>query len=227
MLLVGTDSLAAKVIHRLGIYVVCGVALPWGYVLLVERGKLADLGLTREKLWLSLAINIILAALMSLVIIFEADLRAIHWGDLAKAAVALVGAGGLFEAFLYYGFIHRRLDKAFGMIPAIFLTSLIYVSWHTGTQLPLEANPLGAVWKLFWVGVMYQSVFSLTHNLWIIWPFFHGVGVMIDFAVNIGATERVAAEYPWAVGTLLLMAVIGTLLIRVAPRCPEKPPLPG
>ncbi len=227
MLLVGTESLAAKWIHRLGIYVVCGVALPWGYVLLVERGKLSDLGLMREKLGTSLAINVILAALMSLIIIFEADLRTIHWGDFAKAAVALVGAGGLFEAFLYYGFIHRRLDDAFGMVPAIFLTSLIYVTWHTGTQLPLETDPVGAVWKLFWVGVMYQSVFSLTHNLWIIWPFFHGVGVMIDFAVNIGATNRVAAEFPAAVGTLLGMAGVGILLILIARQRLKQSSLPG
>jgi membrane protease YdiL (CAAX protease family) len=218
MLLVGTESLAAKLIHHVGIYVLCGVALPWGYVLLVERGKLSDLGLTREKLGISLTINIILAALMSLIIIFEADLAAMHWGDFAKAAVALAGAGGLFEAFLYYGFIHRRLDKAFGMAPAIFLTSLLYVTWHMGMQLPLEADPVGAVWKLFWVGVMYQSVFSLTHNLWIIWPFFHGVGVMIDFVVNIGATSRVAAEFPWTVGTLLGMAAAGLLVMQVARR---------
>ena len=218
LLLVGTTSLAGRLIHQLGIYVVCGVALPWGYVLLVEHGKLADLGLTREKLGMSLAVNVVLAVLMSLIIIFEADLSAIHWDNFAKAAVALVGAGGLFEAFLYYGFIHRRLDKAFGMVPAIFLTALIYVTWHTGTQLPLEADPLGAVWKLFWVGVMYQSVFALTHNLWIIWPFFHAVGVMIDFTVNIGATDRVAAGFPWAVGTLLAMAAVGLLIIQVAQR---------
>ena len=222
LLLVGTTSLAGRLIHQLGIYIVCGLALPWGYVLLVERGKLADLGLTREKLGQSLAINVILAALMSLIIIFEADLRAIHWGDFAKAAVALAGAGGLFEAFLYYGFIHRRLDKAFGMAPAIFLTSLIYVTWHTGTQLPLEADPLGAVWKLFWVGVMYQSVFALTHNLWIVWPFFQAVGVMIDFAVNIGKVGQVAAGFPWAVGTLLAMAVVGLLIMQIARRC-QKP----
>ena len=225
MLLVGTDSLAAKLIHRLGIYVVCGVALPWGYVLLVERGKLSDLGLTREKLGLSLALNVILAVLMSPIIIFQADLAAIHWGDFAKAAVALNGAGGLFEAFLYYGFIHRRLDKAFGMVPAIFLTSLIYVTWHTGTQLPLEADPLGALWKLLWVGVMYQSVFSLTHNLWIIWPFFHGVGVMIDFAINIGEVNRVAAGFPWAVGTLLAMAVVGWGIVRAARRGQRPKPI--
>ncbi|MBN2393192.1 MAG: hypothetical protein JXR84_20850 [Anaerolineae bacterium] len=218
LLFVGTTSLAGRLIHQIGIYVMCGVVLPWGYVLLVERGKLADLGLTREKLGLSLAINVILAALMSLIIIFEADLAAMHWGNFAKAAVALAGAGGLFEAFLYYGFIHSRLDKAFGMVPAIFLTSLIYVTWHTGTQLPLEADPLGAVWKLLWVGVMYQSVFALTHNLWIIWPFFHAVGVMIDFAVNIGEVSRVAAGFPWAVGTLLAMAAVGLLIIQVARR---------
>jgi hypothetical protein len=59
------------------------------------------------------------------------------------------------------------------------------------------------------VGVMYQSAFCLTHNLWIIRPFFHGVGVTIDFAVNISATSRVAAEFPATVATLLGMAGAG------------------
>jgi membrane protease YdiL (CAAX protease family) len=218
MLLVGTDSLAAKVIHRAGIYVLCGVAIPWGYALLVERSGLAGLGLVREKWKLSLLLNLILAGLMSLIIVFEADWNALHWGNLAKASVALVGAGGLFELFLYYGFIHLRLEKAFGMIPAIVFTALIYVAWHTGTQLPLEADPVAAVWKLLWVGVMYQAVFSLTRNLWVIWPFFHGVGVMIDFVVNIGEVDRVAADFPWAVGTLIAMAALGAALTLLSTR---------
>ncbi len=216
MLLVGPESLAAKIIHRVGIYVVCGVAIPWGYALLVERSGLAGLGLVRKKWKLSLVLNLVLAGLMSLVIVFEADWNAIHWENLAKSAVALVGAGGLFELFLYYGFIHLRLEKALGMIPAILLTALIYVTWHTGTQLPLEADPAAALWKLFWVGVMYQSVFSLTRNLWVIWPFFHGVGVMIDFVVNVGAVDRVAADFPWAVGALAAMMVVGAALMWLA-----------
>jgi membrane protease YdiL (CAAX protease family) len=137
----------------------------------------------------------------------------------------LAGAGGLFELFLYYGFGHMRLEKAFGPILAILLTSVLYVAWHTGTQLPLEADPWLAVVKLFGVGLMYQPVFSLIRNLLVIWPFSHTVGVMIDFAVNIGEVERASAAFPWAVGALALTAIMGVLLAWLARR--QTAPLPG
>jgi membrane protease YdiL (CAAX protease family) len=213
LLLFEAGSLPARLIHNGLIYVLCGCLLPWGYTLLVERNGPGALGVRRERWLPSLLLSLVLAALFSLVIVFEADLQAIHWGQFARAAVALVGAGGLFETFLYYGFIHLRLERAFGPLPAILLTAAIYVSWHTGTQLPLEADPLAAIVKLFAVGVLYQSVFSLTRNLLVIWPLFQGVGVMIDFAVNLGEVERVARGFPWAVGTLLAMALAGLGLL--------------
>lgn len=209
LLLFEAGSLPARLIHNGLIYVLCGCLIPWGYTLLVERNGPGALGVRRERWLPSLLLSLLLAGLFSLVIVFEADLQAIRWGQFARSAVALVGAGGLFEAFLYYGFIHLRLERAFGPLPAILLTAAVYVSWHTGTQLPLEADPLAAIVKLFAVGVMYQAVFSLTRNLLVIWPLFHGVGVMIDFAVNLGEVERVAQGLPWAVGTLLAMALVG------------------
>jgi len=212
ILFVGTDTLAAKVIHNGLIYVVCGFAIPWGYTLLVEQSSLAEMGLKRERWALSLVLSLVLAALFSPLIIFEGNLGGIGWAKTARAAFVLTGAGGLFELFLYYGFIHLRLEKAFGSLPAILVTSLLYVSWHTGTQLPLEPDPLVAAVKLFGVGVMYQSVFSLTRNLLIIWPFFHLSGVMIDFAVNIGAVEQISDNLPWAIGTVIAMAAVGALL---------------
>jgi membrane protease YdiL (CAAX protease family) len=130
----------------------------------------------------------------------------------------LTGAGGLFELFLYYGFIHLRLEKAFGTIPAILLTSAIYVLWHAGTQLPIEPDPLYAMYKLFWVGVMSQSLFSMTRNLLVIWPLFHAVGVMLDFAVNIGVVEEIGHELPWAVGAVIVTAVVTVGLTVVSAR---------
>jgi membrane protease YdiL (CAAX protease family) len=212
LLLFEAESTVVRLIHYGAIYVGCGVLIPWGYTLLVERAAPTAMGLKREGWLPSLIVNVVLAGLFSLIIIFEADLAAINWGDFARATVVLNGAGGLFELFLYYGFIHLRLKKAFGVIPAILGTSVIYVLWHTGTQLPLEADPLAAIVKLFAVGVLYQSVFSVTTNLLVIWPFFHGVGVMIDFAVNIGEVERVAASFPWAVGAVVVMAIVGVVL---------------
>ena len=218
LLLFEPGSLPAQIIHNGLLYVVCGAAIPWGYTILVERGTPAGLGIKRERWVLSLIISVIAAGLFMPLLLFEGDLGAVGWGNVAKASFALTGAGGLFELFLYYGFIHLRLEKAFGTIPAILLTSAIYVLWHVGTQLPLEPDPLYAVWKLFWVGVMSQSLFSLTRNLLVIWPIFHAVGVMLDFAVNIGAVEGIVHEFPWAVGVVVVVAVISVGLTVLSAR---------
>jgi len=218
LLLFEPGSLPAQLIHNGLIYVVCGAAIPWGYTVLVERETPAALGLKRERWVLSLILSLVVAGLFVPMLFFEGDLASVGWGNVARASFVLTGAGGLFELFLYYGFIHLRLEKAFGTIPAILLTSAIYVLWHTGTQLPLEPDPLYAVWKLFWVGVMSQSLFSMTRNLLVIWPLFHAVGVMLDFAVNIGAVNDIVGDLPWAVGVVATMAVITVGLTVISAR---------
>jgi membrane protease YdiL (CAAX protease family) len=222
LLLFEPGSVPAQLIHNGLIYVVCGAAIPWGYTVLVERGTPTALGLKRERWVLSLILSLAVASLFVPVLLFEGDLARVGWGDVAKASFVLTGAGGLFELFLYYGFIHLRLEKAFGTITAILLTSAIYVLWHVGTQLPLEPDPLYAMWKLFWVGVMSQSLFSITRNLLVIWPFFHAVGVMLDFAVNIGAVQDILGDFPWAVGAVVAIAVIGVGLALVSARNQER-----
>jgi membrane protease YdiL (CAAX protease family) len=158
------------------------------------------------------------AALFSPLIISEIDLRTLDWLQFGKAAFILTGTGGLFELFLYYGFIHLRLKKAFGPIPAIVGTSALYMLWHIGTQLPYEPDPVAALGKLFLVGIMYQSLFSITYNLLTIWPFFLCVGVMIDVAVNIGALEPISQQLPYTVATMMLMIVTGVVLAWIVKR---------
>jgi membrane protease YdiL (CAAX protease family) len=208
LLLFEPGSVPAMLIHNGLIYIVCGAAIPWGYTILVARETPAALGLKRKRWLLNLIISLVAAGLFTPMLFLEGNLASLGWGNVAKAAFVLTGAGGLFELFLYYGFIHLRLEKAFGTIPAILLTSAIYVLWHVGTQLPLEPDPLYAMWKLFWVGVMSQSLFSLTRNLLVIWPLFHAVGVMLDFAVNIGAVEGIGHDLPWTVGAVVAIAAI-------------------
>jgi hypothetical protein len=216
LLLFEAESPAGRLIHYGGLYVVCGVATPWGYTLLVEGERPTAMGLRREQ-WAAI-LSLVLACLFLPLLLIEGDLGAASAGQFGRAVVVLAGAGGPFELFLYYGFIHLHLEKACGTIPAVLLTSALYVSWHTGTQLPLETDPLLAVVKLLGVGLMYQSVFSLTRNLLIIWPFFHTAGVMIDFVVNIGEVDQASAAFPWAVGALVLMAALGALVAWLAQR---------
>jgi membrane protease YdiL (CAAX protease family) len=223
LLLFESGSVMAQLIHNGLIYVVCGAAIPWGYTIMVEKKTPAALGIKRERWLLSLLLSMVVAGLFVPVLIFEGDIASIDCGNIAKALIILTGAGGLFELFLYYGFIHLRLEKSFGIIPAILLTSVIYMLWHVGTQLPLESDPLSALWKLFWVGVMSQSLFSMTRNVMIIWPFMHASGVMLDFVVNIKAVDDIVGNLPWAIGTVVAIAAISGSLAFISIRNKRRP----
>ncbi len=211
LLLFSQDAPTAKFITFVLIWAACGFAAPWGYTLLIEKGRPADMGLTRKNWRASLALNVGLGGLLIGLLFFLAEVRAIEPGLFWRGAFVLL-VGGLFELFLYYGFIHLRLEKAFGTVPAILVTAAVYVLWHVGTQLPLEADPWAAVFKLWLVGVFYQSVFSLTRNLLTIWPFFMGGGVLLDFVVHLQDLKPVAGEVGWAALTVGLMAACGLAL---------------
>jgi len=65
---------------------------------------------------------------------------------------------------------------------------------------------------------MSQSLFSMTRNLLVIWPLFHAVGVMLDFAVNLDAVEGIVHELPWAVGVVVAITVIAAGLTAASTR---------
>lgn len=208
LLFIDRSTVLYRLVLYFGIWTICGIIMPWGYTLLVEKKPLSALGLKAEKLWLSLAVNLALGLLFLLMILAQTDAAAWDLSQVGRAAMVLVVCGGLFETFLFYGFIHLRLKQTFGTLPAILLTTTIYVSWHIGTQLVMESDPWMGALKLFGVGILYQSVFSLTYNLAIIWPFFMGMGVMIDFLINIGEIGVIAEAYPWALGTAGVMVLV-------------------
>jgi hypothetical protein len=127
----------------------------------------------------------------------QADISRFETRQLAAAAFTL-NVGGLFELFLYYGFIHLRLREAFGPLPAIFGTAAIYSLWHIGTELPMHADPVAALAMLLVVGVLCQSIFAITYNALAIWPLFFTAGVMNDFVVNLDLPETITTSLGWA-----------------------------
>jgi hypothetical protein len=213
ILLVGPGSSAARAIHFLVIYAVLGSAVPWGYTLLVERGSPADLGLRRQGWLRALSINLGLGMLLGFGILFGPDLEKVSARDLAAASFTLL-VGGLFELYLYFGFTHLRLERAFGPIPAIFGTAALYSLWHIGTELPLHDDPWRGLLFLFVVGVLYQSIFSLTRHLLSIWPFFFLAGVLTDF-LRLGLPDRVTSNLGWAAAGWILMLGIPLALYAV------------
>jgi len=206
-LMLRQDSLAYEIMLWLLIFGLCGFLLPFAYVFLVEHRTAAALGFHRRRLGLSLLLSLLFASATLHATLMQADLAKYPARRLLEAAFSL-NVGGLFELFLYYGFIHLRLRDAFGSLPAIVGTAAIYSLWHIGTELPMHAKPGEALVLLFLVGLLCQSVFSITYNVFIIWPLFFTAGVMHDFIVNLDLPEAVTQGLAWpAVGYALALVV--------------------
>lgn len=148
-----------------------GVGLPLYWTVVVRKRPLSDLGLTTRWLWLSLALQVIFAALQ-------------YTGTLAKSGLpgfealapllALSLAIGFFEAVFWRGWVLLRLEQAFGLIPAILLGSALYAAYHIGYAMPLDEMIF-----LFFIGVMYAVAFRLTKNVFILWPIFQPLGQLV------------------------------------------------
>lgn len=205
-LLAPQDSLTFRVILWLGIFGLCGFAIPWAWVLLVERGTPAGLGLHGRRWQRSLGISLLFASL-TLVPVLRADLSH-HAPSHILGAIVHLNVGGLFELFLYCGLLHLRLRDAFGTLPAIVGSAAIYSLWHVGTELPLHADPAGALGMLFVVGLLVHAVFATTYNALVIWPFFFTAGVMNDFLLKLDLPDTIGRDLTWpALGWALAIGV--------------------
>ncbi|MDI6603283.1 MAG: hypothetical protein QME57_04225 [Patescibacteria group bacterium] len=94
----------------------------------------------------------------------------------------LYNGGWYFKVIYFYGFLRQRFENAFGIIPGIILAALFYSFHHAGFQPEFV--------KLFFVGIMYVSVFRITKNALIISPFFWGMGACCDVLVSFGAMKE-------------------------------------
>lgn len=206
-LLLDQGSFLYEAVLWLGIFIFCGIVVPWSYVLLVEGRSPAALGLRRKDAGRSLLISSLFAAGAAFDTLQQADLSTFPVSHLVGSALQL-NVGGLFETFLYCGFLHLRLRDAFGAVPAIVASAAIYSLWHIGTELPLHANPLAALWMLFVVGLLCHSIFATTYNLLTVWPIFFTAGVMHDFVVNLDLPESVGTSPGWTlVGWILALGI--------------------
>jgi membrane protease YdiL (CAAX protease family) len=152
-----------------------GVVFVSVYVDKKGKGILADIGFTKRKLVISLVIDIVLA--IGLAAMFMKDGIPVNVLNLPNLyAASYILTAGIFEMVFIYGFLRMSFEKAFGIIPAIILTSAFYSFHHAGFQPEFM--------HLFLVGLMYCSVFYITRNMLVIFPFFWGVGALWDVIIS-------------------------------------------
>lgn len=145
-----------------------GIGLPLGWMAVIRKRPLQDLGITTRQLGLCLLLQLAFAAIQIAGTLARAELP--PYGRLLPL-LALSLATGFFEAIFWRGWVLLRLEEAFGIIPAILLGSLLYAAYHLGYAMPLEEIAF-----LFWIGVLYAVAFRLAKSIFILWPLFQPAG---------------------------------------------------
>jgi len=165
------------------IKVIIGFYVPIHYVMIRRKQGLEVFGLTKKDWKASLILGLVFAIL--LLIQFASESAEMGQEVFLRAGVLIpifyIFIAGIFEMTFIYGFLRRIFDKSFGIIPGIILTALFYSFHHAGFQPEFG--------KLIFVGIMYASIYRITNNILIVFPFFWGVGAIWDVLVNFGTTE--------------------------------------
>jgi len=164
----------------------------------------ADCGLSLRKWPIFLPINLILAGV--LLAMFLADVPIppdyrIDASTIWKAGFVLLAL--CFEVFFFHAFLRTVLERAFGILPAIVLTAAFYSLHHLGFQPEFE--------KLFFVGLMYASVYRLGNSALLVFPFFYMVGGLYDVFFQSQAVAPIL--YPEIRTLALSAAFLATALI--------------
>lgn len=182
-----------------------GFVFPLCFIVIRCGENLSVLGIHNKKWKRSLLMNILFAiALLAMFIKESSD--PVVFNKQSFFAVSYIFAAGIFEMVFIYGFLRYTFERAFGIIPAVILTAAFYSLHHAGFQPEFL--------KLFWVGLMYVSVFYITRNLLIIFPFFWGVGAVWDVLVNSAAGRQIenAESFVIAIILLICMVIAGVII---------------
>lgn len=193
-----------------------GFFTPIYYILVVKRKNLSVLGVHKNKLTVSLAINVI-AGIALLAMFISKNTEEIVFNRNSIYAVTYILVAGIFEMVFIYGFLRYEFDRAFGTLPAILFTAIFYSLHHAGFQPEFT--------KLFFVGIMYVTAFYVTRNIFSIFPFFWGVGAIWDVLVNSEAGNQIKNETSFIIAVLMFIVMIGISIfihfkIRTA-KCPN------
>ena len=118
-----------------------------------------------------------------------------------KAAYVLLAV--TFECLFFYSFLRTLLERSFGIVPAVVLAALFYAFHHAGFQPEFV--------KLFFVGVLYATVFRLGNSALLIWPLFLGVGGVYAVLIK----SRVVSDIAHVeLRVLVLAALMGLVCSR-------------
>lgn len=159
----GDDMLMVFLISVLGIMIMLCIAFPVWWIAVHQKEGIAGLGITINKIGLSLVCALALGAWRFL------ELKQ-YIGQEGFVINLLFNGLAIWEVVFIYGWLFTRFDKAFGKVPAILLTAISVGIYHIGT---LSINN---ILYLCLTIVICASVYAITSNLFTLWPIYWTIG---------------------------------------------------
>lgn len=149
-----------------------GIAVPVLYTVLVRKRPISALGITKDKLVVSIVLGLAFSVVQYFMTLLNIGIPSMaEFLPLATMALAV----GLYENIFFRGWVQRRMEEYFGAIPAILLSAVIYALYHIGYGMGA-----GEIVTLFIVGLVYSTIFRLTQNIFILYPFLTPTGALFS-----------------------------------------------
>ena len=164
------DDAAASAVRRVGILLVVILAY-WVVVRLIEKRaitelRLAPLGVVLGALCGAALISITTLSLFATGFYEVTVVRGLQSGLLDAAGVIVVAA--MLEEVAFRGVMLRILESAWGTVPALWLSSLLFALPHLGNVADAGlAATLTTFASATLIGAFWALVFVLTRNLWV------------------------------------------------------------
>lgn len=167
-----------------------------------------EFGLTLKRWYLTLPFNFVLGVLLFFLLFSRHPLASFHWDNKTLLSVSYIMLAGVFEVIFFYAFQRNLFEKVFGIIPGIILSALFYSFHHLGFQPEFE--------KLFYVGLMYGTIFRLGNSAFMIYPFFWGVGACYDVLVQ--SQKVLPIQFPGVRTLYLWILMVATVIWITKPK---------
>ena len=177
---------------------VLGVLVPIAYSSLVKKRPLSETGINK-KYWLR---SLVLSLIASFLLISPAMARVIipPFTELLPI-LALEITAGLFYAIFFHGWVQMRFERAFGAIPAILIAAAFFALHHVAYGEPISLLYMGH----FMGGLIHATIFRITRNILILWPFFVSTtGLIYDLGWGLRLPFEAIYGY---IGILVLMGL--------------------
>lgn len=190
------------IIRDIAMIFLAGILFPLMYINR-SGADYTGFGLSLRRWYVFLPLNLVLGALLLLMFLsevppppgFNVDSRIL-------LVTAYVMLAGVFEVIFFYAFLRTLFERAFGIIPGIILTSIIYSLHHAGFQPEFG--------KLVFVGIMYATVYRAGNSALLIYPFFWGIGASYDVLIQ---SQEVSQLFYPGIRSLCLLVLISAALL--------------